>query len=94
MGHPAPTAIAPVEMALRLNALVIPVYSTRLANGLDFKLEFEAPIPHTDALTMTQALNDSLGAKVRENPTQWFWIHNRWKPEKLEIWKTDRAARA
>jgi KDO2-lipid IV(A) lauroyltransferase len=28
---------------------------------------------------MTRALNTSLEARVRENPEQWFWIHNRWK---------------
>jgi KDO2-lipid IV(A) lauroyltransferase len=28
---------------------------------------------------MTQALNDSLEALVRQHPEQWFWIHRRWK---------------
>jgi KDO2-lipid IV(A) lauroyltransferase len=31
---------------------------------------------------MTQALNDSLAARVRAHPEQWFWIHRRWKPER------------
>ena len=34
---------------------------------------------HGDPLVMTQALNDSLEAVVRQNIDQWFWIHRRWK---------------
>ena len=28
---------------------------------------------------MTQALNDSLEARVRQHMGQWLWFHNRWK---------------
>lgn len=82
MGHPAPTSTAAAEMALKYNALLVPIYSTRMENGLDFKIELEDPIPHSDAETMTTALNDSLSARVRAAPEQWFWVHNRWKPER------------
>lgn len=88
MGHPAPTSTAAAEMALKYNALLVPIYSTRMANGYDFTIELEAPIPHSDAETMTIALNDSLSARVRAAPEQWFWVHNRWKPE-----RADKAAR-
>ncbi|MEJ6395204.1 lysophospholipid acyltransferase family protein [Gymnodinialimonas sp. 2305UL16-5] len=84
MGHPAPTSVAAAEMALKYNALAVPVYSTRLDNGLDFRIEFEDPIPHTDALSMTKAFNDSLSKRVFDAPEQWFWVHNRWKPERAE----------
>lgn len=84
MGHPAPTSTAAAEMALKYDALLVPIYSTRLANGLDFAIELEAPIPHTDADSMTQVLNDSLTARVHAAPEQWFWVHNRWKPERAE----------
>jgi KDO2-lipid IV(A) lauroyltransferase len=46
---------------------------------LHFDLLIEAPIPHTDPVTMTQALNDSLAAQVRLRPEQWFWVHRRWR---------------
>ena len=39
----------------------------------------DAPIPHTTPEEMAQALNDHLGAHVREHLDQWFWIHKRWK---------------
>lgn len=79
LGHPALTATSMAELALRYNAVLIPFYGTRLPNGLGFAADLEAPIPHTDPKAMTIALNQSLEARIRHNPEQWFWIHNRWK---------------
>jgi KDO2-lipid IV(A) lauroyltransferase len=82
LGKPAPTVLSAGEMALKYNALLVPIYAERLENGLDFDVTVEAPIPHSDPVTMTQALNDSLAARVRARPGQWFWVHRRWKPER------------
>lgn len=78
-GHAALTATSMAELALRYDAILVPFYGTRLANGQGFSADLEAPIPHSDPETMTRALNLSLEARVLENPEQWFWIHNRWK---------------
>lgn len=77
--RPAMTSLSAAELALKYNAVLIPAYSVRQKNGLDFEIIFEAPIAHTDPRTMTQALNDSLETLVREHLDQWFWIHRRWK---------------
>ncbi len=79
MGKPAKTVLSAAHLALRYNALLVPFYGVRKANGLDFRCVFEAPIEHGDPSEMTQQLNDSLEGQVRANPGQWFWIHNRWK---------------
>ena len=81
LGEPARTAVSAAELALRYDALLIPFYGIRQDNGLDFDCVLEAPIPPSDPLTMTQALNDSLAARVRAAPEQWFWVHRRWKVE-------------
>ncbi len=81
-GKPAPTATSAAELALKHEAPLVPVYGIRKANGLDFEIIVEEPIPHSDPETMTQALNDSLEAHVRSHMGQWFWIHRRWKPER------------
>ena len=78
-GHEAMTALSAAEMALKYDALLIPIYAIRLANGLDFQVTVEQPIPHGSPETMTQALNDSLEALVRQHLDQWLWIHRRWK---------------
>lgn len=79
LGHPAMTALSAAEMALKYNSLLVPVYGIRQPDGLHFNLLVEEPIAHSDARTMTQALNDSLAEQVRRNPEQWFWVHRRWK---------------
>ena len=79
LGKPAMTALTTAELALKFDAPIIPFYGTRLENGIDFKVELEAPIPHGDPETITQAINDNLARRVRKSPEQWFWIHRRWK---------------
>lgn len=84
MGAPARTALSAAELALRYDALLIPFYGMRQADGLSFETVLEAPVPHSDPTTMTQALNDSLAARVREAPEQWFWVHRRWRADEKE----------
>lgn len=79
-GQPAVTSLITAELALKYNAVMVPCYGVRQPNGLDFHVEFHAPIPHSDPLTMTQAVNDDLENMVRQHMGQWFWIHRRWKP--------------
>jgi KDO2-lipid IV(A) lauroyltransferase len=79
MGQPARTPLSAADLALRYGLLLVPVYGVRECNGLGFELIIEAPIPHSDASSMMQAVNDSLAAQVRAHPDQWLWIHQRWK---------------
>ncbi|UYV37508.1 lysophospholipid acyltransferase family protein [Rhodobacteraceae bacterium D3-12] len=78
-GETAYTALSFAELALKYNATVVPCYAIRQPDGLSFRAVLEAPIDHTTAEQMTQALNDSLEQQVRQHMGQWFWIHNRWK---------------
>lgn len=78
-GRDAMTALSASELALKYNALLIPAYATRLPDGLNFDIWVDAPLPHSNAEEMTQALNDHLEAHVRQHMDQWFWIHKRWK---------------
>lgn len=78
-GHRALTALSAAELALKYDAVVIPTYGIRQPDGLSFQIVVEPPIPHGPPEAMTQALNDSLEALVRQHPGQWLWIHRRWK---------------
>jgi len=80
LGQPANTAVSAAELALRYDALLVPFYGIRKADGLNFETVLEAPIVPSDPITMTQAITDSLAARVRHDPTQWFWVHRRWRP--------------
>ncbi|MFK7876866.1 MAG: lysophospholipid acyltransferase family protein [Paracoccaceae bacterium] len=79
MGQPAHTAVSAAELALRYNAVLIPFFGVRKADGLSFDTILDAPIPHSDPQTMTQAMNESLAARIRQDPGQWFWVHRRWR---------------
>lgn len=82
MGHKASTSIGAAEIALKYGIPLIPAYAIKRDKGLEVDVVFEAPIPHTDAVKMTQAANDSLTARVRANPEQWYWLHQRWNFKK------------
>lgn len=73
--RPAGTAISAAEL--------IPFYGIRKPDGLDFETLLEAPIPHSDPLEITQALNDSFPVQVRERSEQWFWVHRPWRPDQI-----------
>jgi Kdo2-lipid IVA lauroyltransferase/acyltransferase len=91
-GKPARTSTAVAEWALKFGARVFPIYGRRRDGGLDFDLIVDSEIPPTDAVTMTQAINDSLEAEVRGHMDQWFWIHRRWKPDRKKSGQGTRAA--
>ena len=79
LGHPAGTSLVTAELALKYDAALIPVYGIRNPDGLSFRIVARDEIPHSDPVTMTQAVNDGLAELVRQHPEQWFWIHRRWK---------------
>ena len=79
LGHPAMTATSAAEIALRLNAALVPVYGIRQPDGLSFDVVVEDEIPHSDAETMTRAYNASIERRIRDHPGQWYWVHRRWK---------------
>ena len=79
LGHPARTVLSAAELALKYDAPLVPVYGRRLADGLDFQITVEAAVEPADAVSMTQAINDSLAAQVRACPEQYYWLHRRWK---------------
>lgn len=78
-GRPAMTALSAAELALKYDALLVPTYAIRKSDGISFEIIVEQPIPRGTPEAMTQALNDSLEALVRQHLDQWFWIHRRWK---------------
>lgn len=92
LGHPAPTSLSAAEMALRHDALLVPIYSVRQPDGFSFEMIIEEPIPHGDPMEMTQALNDSLAERIEETPGQWFWMHRRWKPDRIARRRARKAA--
>ncbi|MGJ8622205.1 MAG: lysophospholipid acyltransferase family protein [Yoonia sp.] len=79
LGQPARTSLSPAEIALKLDAVIIPYFAIRQPDGLTFAVEVEAPITHATPKKMMLEMNQRLEAQITRNPAQWFWVHRRWK---------------
>jgi len=84
-GVPAATASTPAVLAMRTGAAVIFILAVPLGDGRH-RVVIEGPLdpPETgdrarDVLAFTQDLNDRLERWVRRHPSQWYWLHRRWK---------------
>ena len=83
LGLPAATNPAPAFIAMKGNALILPVYAMK--RGDTYTIHFS---PAADANSFgtgkdaVQALSDYMqswvSSVVREHPDQWFWLHCRW----------------
>lgn len=78
LGQPAMTSLSAAQLALKYDLPLVPAYGKRIGDGSRFSVVFEDPIPHSDALSMTLAFNDSLSARIRADPAQWYWLLRRW----------------
>ena len=81
LGKPARTALSIAEMALKYDALMVPIYGIRQPDGLSFEVFVDAPVPHGEPRVMMQAINDSLGRMVSAHKDQWLWWHKRWRAD-------------
>ena len=78
LGLDALTSISAAQLALKYDLPMIPAYGIRIDDENAVQVIFEAPIAHTDSVTMTRAFNDSLSARILANPDQWYWLLKRW----------------
>jgi KDO2-lipid IV(A) lauroyltransferase len=82
-GMPAPTKSAPASIALKGNALVMPVYTIK--HGDIYHWYFAKAVDAAqfgDGDEAVQKLSDYMqswvASVVREHPEQWFWLYTRW----------------
>ena len=78
-GKTAYTATSVAKLAIKYDAVLIPFFSERQSDGINFELFFDNSIPHGEPTAMTQHLNDLLEKRIRDNMDQWLWTHKRWK---------------
>ncbi|MEO0946251.1 MAG: lysophospholipid acyltransferase family protein [Pseudomonadota bacterium] len=76
---PAHTPLSAAELAVKFDAVMIPVFGIRQADGFSFFVEFADPIANTEPAEMMQRYNDTVETYARRYPGQWFWLHRRWK---------------
>lgn len=80
-GVPASTITATHHLARLSGALVVPFFHRRLDGG-GYAIRLEAPLsdfPSTDAAADTARVNACIERMVREAPSQYLWMHKRFK---------------
>ena len=79
-GRLASTTPFPAALAKKTGAALMPV--SIVTSGIArWRVEVDDFIPSREASTaeITARINLSLEKQIRKNPSDWFWVHNRWK---------------
>ena len=79
MGYPAKTSFAIADIAIKYNALIVPAYAVRKVEKKIVEVSIEPSIPLSKPTIIMRQLNKSLENIVKKYPSQWYWVHNRWK---------------
>jgi len=87
-GRLAMTTPAPAALALKLDAALVPI-SLRRMGGARFRMQYHPPLSfertsnhQADILALTTKISAEIERMIREEPSQWLWVHRRWPTEK------------
>jgi KDO2-lipid IV(A) lauroyltransferase len=92
-GQPAHTPRAAGDLAIRFRAPVIVLTSRRRGprpgdghevSAVEIPHDADAPNREAEAIRITAACTAVLEAAIRRNPTEWVWMHERWKTRPAE----------
>ncbi len=84
-GVPAGTVAGPASLAMHTGATLLPVFFLAKPDGT-FDVIIRPPIPtistgsrEDDVKRIMTQFNGVLESVIRQYPSQWLWLHNRWK---------------
>jgi KDO2-lipid IV(A) lauroyltransferase len=79
-GFPAKTTLSPAKLAIKFQAPLIALRVVR-TDGAHFHVTISKPriyAKDADPVKVMEDVHHMLESWIRENPEQWFWVHNRW----------------
>jgi KDO2-lipid IV(A) lauroyltransferase len=79
-GRKAMTATAATHMAIKMQVPLIMAHVVR-TDGAHFHVTLQPPVMYDknrDPINAMEDLNALFEKWIRENPSQWFWVHRRW----------------
>jgi KDO2-lipid IV(A) lauroyltransferase len=82
MGVSTATVTAPGRFAAMADAVVVPYFPTRRADGSGYDIVVLPPLenfPSGDELTDATTINQLIEIQARKNPEQYLWLHRRFK---------------
>jgi KDO2-lipid IV(A) lauroyltransferase len=83
--QPATTTTTPAQLAIKYDALLVPVFLKRLEKAnFEFFIEEPLIINRTndydkDIFNITQSMNKKIEEFIKRDPAHWLWSHDRWK---------------
>jgi Kdo2-lipid IVA lauroyltransferase/acyltransferase len=83
--QPATTTTTPAQLAIKYDALLVPVFLKRLEKtNFEFFIEEPLIINRTsdydkDIFNITQIMNKKIEEFIKRDPAHWLWSHGRWK---------------
>ena len=83
--QPATTTTTPAQLALKYDALLVPVFLKRLKKThFEFFIEDPLVVKKTndyekDIFNITQIMNKKIEEFIKIDPSSWLWSHDRWK---------------
>ena len=92
LGHRVKQADSTARLALKFNAVIIPIFFTMESFG-KYTAHFHEPIEPNEYTgennieELTQAQADVMQEYILKKPDQWFWQHKRFKKYNNEIYK-------
>ena len=92
LGQPCTNTAGPATLAMLSGVPIISAGIYRL-EPFKYKIKFLEPFYVEDNLSLSKRerieramikINDNLGEIISQRPELWFWLHNRWKMNKLK----------
>ena len=83
--QPATTTTTPAQLAIKYDALLVPVFLKRLEKtNFEFFIEEPLIINRTNdydnnIFNITQSMNKKIEEFIKRDPAHWLWSHDRWK---------------
>jgi len=86
-GIPAETTLSVAQLKLKFDPKIVPIFIARQKNG-KYKMYIEDPIEYkaeeiedkeAKLVKLTQKYTLAIENIIRQYPSQWFWMHNRWR---------------
>ena len=79
--YPAYTTTIPAQFVKKFGCKIQPVHIERY-DKINFKISFDEQLTfreNADNALISLKLNQWLENKIKKNPSQWIWTHDRWK---------------